>query len=70
MKTLTTVIFLLISTQLLSQSGPTVVCVDCENLTERPKPRSGTYYNPDQSGTGFNIEIQNNAMLDMVRLSV
>ena len=44
---------------LLAQEGPYVPCVGCDILTQAPFPEAGSWYNPDQSGTGINLEIQN-----------
>ena len=41
-----------------AQSGPISPCVNCEDDTHQIEPSTGTWYNPDQSGTGFGIEVQ------------
>ncbi len=43
----------------LAQIGPVSPCVDCEQYTARTEPFNGTWYNPEQSGTGFSIDVQN-----------
>jgi len=43
----------------LAQQGPLIPCVGCDSLTQAPFPETGSWYNPDQSGTGINLEIQN-----------
>ena len=40
--------------------GPQYTCFECENLTKRVVPTSGIWYNPEQPGTGYTIEVQNN----------
>jgi len=43
-----------------AQLGPnSPSCKDCESLTHRTEPFNGTWYNPEQSGTGFSIDVQN-----------
>ncbi len=43
----------------LSQQGPTVECSNCEGSINKPYPVGGNWYNPDQSGSGYIMEIQN-----------
>jgi hypothetical protein len=45
-----------------SQEGPYVPCVGCDDFIYAPYPETGHWYNPDQSGTGFNLEFQNGIM--------
>ncbi|MCF6318935.1 MAG: hypothetical protein L3J83_06615 [Proteobacteria bacterium] len=52
-------IFLMINTGIFAQTGPVSPCVDCEQFTTKTEPFNGTWYNPDQSGTGFSIDVQN-----------
>jgi hypothetical protein len=40
-------------------SGPVVPCVNCEQYTARTEPMNGLWYNPEQSGVGYSIEVQN-----------
>jgi hypothetical protein len=47
---------------LSAQEGPFVPCAGCEELDEVPYPEPGLWYNPDQSGSGFNLEFQNGHM--------
>ncbi|MCF6300932.1 MAG: hypothetical protein L3J52_07430, partial [Proteobacteria bacterium] len=44
--------------QSAAENGPQVPCLDCEKYTQRTLPKEGLWYNPEQSGSGFNIEIQ------------
>lgn len=46
-------------------SGPIVPCVGiaCEGQEYQPWPETGAWYNPEQSGSGFTIEIQNGVLL-------
>ncbi|VAW48864.1 hypothetical protein MNBD_GAMMA03-285 [hydrothermal vent metagenome] len=53
------VFFIVLSTQLLAQTGPALPCVGCEHLTSKITPSTGFWYNPEQSGSGFSIEIKN-----------
>ncbi len=54
-------ILLMINTGIFAQTliGPVSPCVDCEQFTVRTEPFNGTWYNPEQSGTGFSIDVQN-----------
>lgn len=47
------------STSLAASSVP---CVGCDTLTQAPYPETGSWYNPDQSGSGLNLEIQNGVL--------
>ncbi len=61
-KLITTMILTLImsvSVSVFAQSGPISPCVDCESFTQRTEPYNGTWYNPEQSGTGFSVDVQN-----------
>lgn len=42
--------------QLSAQDGPLVPCVGCSNLPQAPYPEPGAWFNPDQSGSGFNFD--------------
>ena len=46
------------ATTVAAQEGPQVPCVGCDTLIQAPYPETGAWYNPDQSGTGINIEVQ------------
>lgn len=46
-----------------AQPGPIIPCVGCDELTITPWPETGAWYNPDQSGSGLNLEIQNGYLL-------
>ncbi len=46
----------------MAQLGPVSPCVDCESFTKRTEPFNGMWYNPDQSGTGFAIDVQNGTL--------
>ncbi len=52
------VLLISFSSLALAQEGPTVPCVDCEILDMSPYPESGLWYNPQQSGSGLNLEVQ------------
>jgi len=47
---------------LFAQEGPYVPCGGCDEFTQVTYPETGHWYNPDQSGTGFNLEFQNGIM--------
>lgn len=47
----------------MGQEGPFVPCSGCEALSFTPLPESGSWYNPDQPGSGVNLEIQNGYLL-------
>jgi len=53
---LTVILSFALNAQLL---GPVSPCVNCEQLSARTEPFNGTWFNPDQSGTGFSIDVQN-----------
>ena len=38
--------------------GPEVTCIDCGWQTQRVEPYNGVWYNPQQSGSGYSIEVQ------------
>lgn len=46
-----------------AQEGPYVPCADCEHPQYLPYPETGSWYNPDQSGSGITVEIQNGTVL-------
>ncbi len=37
--------------------GPAVQCIDCEQYTLGVEPYNGVWYNPQQSGSGYSIEV-------------
>lgn len=39
-----------------------VPCIGCDSLTQAPYPETGSWYNPDQSGSGLVLEIQNGVL--------
>ncbi len=58
------IIFLLSSFSVgFSQSGPVITCADCDGLTEKSNPYAGSWYNPQQSGSGYLFDIQNGFLL-------
>lgn len=60
---LLSILFFWANAQVLAQEGPQVPCVGCDTLVHAPFPETGAWYNPDQSGTGINVEIQNGKLL-------
>lgn len=54
-------LLLITSLPLFAQSltGPESPCVTCDQLNAKTEPFNGTWYNPDQSGTGMSIDVQN-----------
>ncbi len=46
-----------------AQSGPVLPCEDCELNHVRPLPYEGSWYNPEQSGSGFLFDVQNYLLL-------
>ena len=46
-----------------AQSGPTLPCEDCAQNYTKPIPYEGSWYNPEQSGSGFLIDVQNDRLL-------
>ena len=57
------VFLLLFLPQLNAQMGPPVPCPDCEQAVTHPLPYEGSWFNPEQSGSGFLFDIQNNILL-------
>lgn len=59
------ILFILIGNFSLAsgQQGPTVDCFNCEGTMNVPIPVNGSWYNPDQSGTGYLLEVQNGRLL-------
>ncbi len=47
------------SFSLIAQQGPIVPCINCDQLSVRTEPVRGLWYNPEQSGSGYSIEVQN-----------
>jgi hypothetical protein len=47
---------------IFAQEGPSIPCVGCDQIDRVPFPEPGLWYNPDQSGSGFNLEFQNGHM--------
>ena len=43
--------------------GPTLPCPDCQQNFTQPIPYNGSWFNPEQSGSGFLIDIQNNILV-------
>lgn len=62
-KIVATFMFVCLSSVLMSQSGPELPCPECSEMQYKPLPKSGNWYNPEQSGVGFNFEIQNTTIL-------
>ncbi len=52
-----------LSFTLKAQTGPVITCNDCEGLTEKSIPYAGSWYNPQQSGSGYLFDIQNGFLL-------
>lgn len=59
---ITLVLLALPAALLFAQEGPYVPCIGCDERTQVTYPEPGHWYNPDQSGTGFNLEFQNGIM--------
>ncbi len=43
----------------VAQPGPTVECYNCDGTINKPYPVSGNWYNREQSGSGYIMDIQN-----------
>ena len=41
-----------------AQQGPVIECFNCEGLENRPYPANGNWYNPEQSGSGYILDVQ------------
>lgn len=52
-------ITMVITNSVVAQTGPEVPCEGCPDFTSLPLPQTGIWYNPEQSGTGFMLEVQN-----------
>lgn len=63
MKFIIPFLLLFFSSIAASQEGPLIPCVGCNQLVHAPYPETGSWYNPDQSGSGINIEIQNGVLV-------
>lgn len=46
-----------------AQEGPFVPCPDCESRINAPYPSSGAWANPDLTGSGFNLQVQNGVLV-------
>lgn len=46
-----------------SQVGPDLPCLDCQQEYVKPTPYEGSWFNPEQSGSGFLIEVENDRLL-------
>lgn len=42
-----------------AQQGPIIECHNCDGLSGRPLPVQGNWYNPQQSGSGYLLDVQN-----------
>lgn len=40
-------------------SGPELPCADCQTISKLEVPTTGFWYNPEQSGSGFSLEVKN-----------
>jgi len=59
--TIKIIILLLLSTNVFSQVGPQLPnCPGCNDIESLSPPTSTLWWNPDQSGVGMNISVQNN----------
>ncbi|MEZ5471947.1 MAG: hypothetical protein R3E90_09220 [Marinicella sp.] len=60
MKKIICVILLSLQTCIvLAQQGPIIECHNCEGQSDGPLPVQGNWYNPQQSGSGYLIDVQN-----------
>lgn len=46
-----------------AQQGPALPCPDCEQNFVEPTPYEGSWFNPEQSGSGFLLEVENDKIL-------
>jgi hypothetical protein len=46
-----------------AQTGPAIPCPDCDQNHTKPIPYKGSWYNPEQSGSGFLFDVQNDRLL-------
>jgi len=46
------------SSAIATEDGPVVPCEGCPNFETSPLPETGIWYNPNRSGTGFMLEVQ------------
>ncbi len=46
-----------------AQSGPELPCPGCQQEYVKPTPYEGSWFNPEQSGSGFLIEVENDKLL-------
>lgn len=57
-KTLCLIITALFSQPLLAQQGPVIGCAECNATNNKAVPVSGNWYNPEQSGTGYILDVK------------
>lgn len=57
-KTLFLIITVLFSQPLLAQQGPVIGCAECNATNNKAVPVSGNWYNPEQSGTGYILDVK------------
>lgn len=57
------IVLMVFSGTVFAQQGPNIVCYDCDGLEARTMPVSGSWYNPQQSGSGYQFDIQNGIFL-------
>lgn len=58
MKFITVLLLGFTSFSIWAQNGPEIGCDNCEGLSAKPYPVAGNWYNPEQPGTGYIIDIQ------------
>lgn len=57
-------IYLIIgANQSLAQTGPNVLCNNCEGLKSKTIPLGGSWYNPEQNGSGFLFDFQDDILV-------
>ncbi len=56
-------LLILTSFSLYAQQGPTVTCNNCDGSIHQPIPVTGSWFNPEQPGTGYVLEVQNGRLL-------
>jgi hypothetical protein len=54
---------LVVTFNAFAQVGPDLPCSDCQQEYVKPTPYEGSWFNPEQSGSGFLIEVENDRLL-------
>jgi len=62
-RAVTLISILVVTFNAFAQVGPDLPCTDCQQEFVKPTPYEGSWFNPEQSGSGFLIEVENDKLL-------